>query len=323
MGIETRQSAHLATLEGGAGLLSQADGGLVRVSGPKHREALQRVLSQDVLGLRPGQGRLALLLAAKGQFRAIMAAFAGAEASWLLAPTGRGGELARSLNAYLLLSRCTAEPVTASALALLGPRWQEVIEAAGADAAALADGGWLEAHGVLWFGRTMLGVPGALVAAEDPVVLTAVRHMLEAAGALSVSAGAVELERIRAGRPAWGAELTETVLPPEVGIEAETISTSKGCYIGQETMARMQTYGHANRCLVGVRQVAGDAEPPSLPAPLAAVGEDKPRGTLTSWGWHPQHGGVGLALVKRELAQPGTRLAGDGRELLVTQLPIW
>ncbi len=323
MGIETSQSAQLETLESGAGLHSPADGGLVRVSGQEHREALQRVLSQDVLGLKPGQGRLALLLAARGQFRAIMAVFAGAEASWLLAPTGRGEELARSLNAYLLLSRCKAEPVAARAFAVLGPRWREVIEAAGADAAALADGGWLEVHGVLWFGRTMLGVSGALAAAEDPGVLAAVRYQLEAAGALPVSAGAVELERIRAGRPAWGAELTGTVLPPEVGIEAETISYSKGCYIGQETIARMQTYGHPNRCLAGLRQVAGDAEPPSLPAPLAAVGEDKARGTLTSWGWHPEHGGVALALVKRDLAEPGARLAGGGREFEVTRLPIW
>jgi folate-binding protein YgfZ len=323
MGFEPDLIAQLGSLEGGAGYLPLADVGLVRVAGPGHREALQRVLSQDVLGLRPGQGRLALLLASKGQFRALMAVFAGAESTLLLAPSGRSGELARSLSPYLLLSRCTAEPAAASALAVLGPRWWEVVEGAGADATAPADGGWLERAGVLWFGRTMLGVPGAVAAAGEPDALAAVEQAVRAAGAVPVSAGAVELERIRAGSPAWGAELTGTVLPPEAGIETETISTSKGCYIGQETIARMQTYGHPNRCLVGLCQSAGDADAPALPVPLTAAGEDKVRGTLTSWGWHPRHGGVALALVKRELSEPGTRLVGGGHEFQVTRLPIW
>jgi folate-binding protein YgfZ len=323
MGFEPDLIGQLGILDGGAGYVPQADAGLVRVAGPGHREALQRVLSQDVLGLKPGQGRLALLLASKGQFRALMAVFAGGESTLLLAPSGRGGELARSLSPYLLLSRCTAEPVSAGALAVLGPRWREIVQDAGAVAAAPADGGWLERSGVLWFGRTMLGVPGAFAATAEGDVLAALEQTVRAAGAVQVSAGAVELERIRAGSPAWGAELTGTVLPPETGIETETISTSKGCYIGQETIARMQTYGHPNRCLVGLRQSAGAADAPALPVSLTAAGEHRVRGTLTSWGWHPRHGGVALALVKRELAQPGTRLVGGGREFHVTQLPIW
>jgi folate-binding protein YgfZ len=323
MTFEPSLTAQLATLESGAGLFSPADAALVRVTGPDHREALQRVLSQDVLGLKAGQGRLALLLAPKGQFRAIMAVFVGAEWSYLLAPAGRGAELARSLNTYLALSRCKAEPLKLHTLAVLGPGWREIIKAAGADGGPVAEGGWSERAGVLWLGRTMLGVPGVVAAAEDAGVLTALDQAVRAAGAAPVSATAVDLERIRAGFPAWGAELTENVLPPEVGVEAETISTSKGCYIGQETIARMKTYGHPNRCLVGLRQGAGDADVPALPVPLAAAGEEKVRGTLTSWGWHPRHGGVALALVKRELGEPGTNLSGAGREFQVTPPPIW
>jgi len=323
MAFEPDLIAQLASLEGGAAYLPLADAGLARVSGPGHREALQRVLSQDVLGLSPGQGRPALLLAPKGQFRALMAVFAGEDSTWLLAPPGRGEELARSLRPYLLLSRCTAEPAVVGAVAVLGPGRREAVAGALADAAALPEGGWLERAGVLWFGRTLLGVPGAVAAAREPDALAVLERQVRAAGAEPVSAGAVELERIRAGSPVWGAELTGTVLPPETGIDAETVSYSKGCYIGQETIARMRTYGHPNRCLAGLRQSAGDAGAPALPVPLTAAGEDKVRGTLTSWGWHPRHGGVALALVKRELAEPGTRLAGDGREFRVTRFPIW
>jgi len=312
----------LRQLEDEAGWLARAGECLVRVAGNGHREALQRVLSQDVLRLRPGEGGLALLLAPKGQFRAIMAVFAGAEQSYLLAPPGRGAELSRGLNRYLLLSRCTAEPVPAAgAVAVLGPRWWETGAAAGC--ATLPEGGWAATPGVLWFGRTLLGVPGAVAVAQDPGTLASLRHALGTSQVEPVSEAAVELARMRGGWPAWGAELTETVLPAEAGIEEETISYSKGCYVGQETVARMRTYGHPNRGLVGLRQVTGSADTPALPLPLTAAGEEKSRGSLTSCGWHPEHGGVGLALVRRELAQPGARLAGDGREFDVTSFPLW
>lgn len=309
-------------LENGAGWLPVAGESLVRVSGKGHREALQRVLSQDVLRLRPGEGGLALLLAPKGQFRAIMAVFVDGDQSYLLAPPGRGRELTRGLGTYLLLSRCAAEPVgTAGVLAVLGARWRETVAAAGG--AAPPENGWLAAPGVLWFGRTMLGVSGAVAVTQDPERMAALRGTLEATGIPRVSEGAVELARIRVGWPAWGAELTEAVLPPEVGIEGETVSYSKGCYVGQETLARMRTYGHPTRGLAGLRQLAGSVERPALPVPLAAVGEEKTRGSLTSWGLHPEHGGVGLALVRRELTQPRARLAGAGREFEVTSFPLW
>jgi hypothetical protein len=312
----------LRLLENGAGWLPLAGESLVRVSGKGHREALQRVLSQDVVRLRPGEGGLALLLAPKGQFRAIMAVFASVEASFLLAPPGRGAELSRALNTYLRLSRCAAEPVTAAGeIAVLGARFRESVDAAGG--AALPEGGWVEVLGVLWFGRTLFGVPGAVAVAQDPERLAALCGALEATGTPPVSEGAVELARIRVGWPAWGAELTETVLPPEIGIEEESVSYSKGCYMGQETLARMRTYGHPTRGLAGLRQLAGSVEKPPLPVPLSPVGEEKSRGTLTSWGWHPGCGGVGLALVRRELTQPGARLTGDGREFEVTPFPLW
>jgi folate-binding protein YgfZ len=312
----------LRQLEDGAGWLPLAGESLVRVAGNRHREALQRVLSQDILRLQPGEGGLALLLAPKGQFRAIMAVFAAAEQSYLLPPPGRGAELSRALATYLLLSRCKAEPVLAAgAIAVLGSRWREIVAAAGCT--TLAEGGWTTTPGVLWFGRALLGVPGAVAVAQDPGTLAALRDTLGAAGAEPVSEGAVELARIRVGWPAWGAELTESVLPPEVGIEGETISYSKGCYVGQETVARMRTYGHPNRGLVGLRQMTGSIEKPALPLPLTAAGEKKTRGSLTSWGLHPELGGVALALLRRERCEPGTKVTGGAREFEVTRLPLW
>ena len=316
------RSEELSALENGAGWLPVTGESLVRVSGKDHRGTLQRVVTQDILRLGQGEGALALLLAPKGQFRAIMAVFADGELSYLLAPPGRGGELTQGLATYLLLSRCKAEPVAAEGvIAVLGPRWRESVSAAGG--AALRENGGLATPGVLWFGRTMRGVPGAVAVAQDSRSLAALRGALEKTGTQPVSEEVVELARMRVGWPAWGAELTETVLPPEVGIEEESVSYSKGCYVGQETLARMRTYGHPTRGLAGLRQLAGSSEGPRLPLPLVVVGEEKARASLTSWGWHPARGGVGLGLVRRDLMQPGVRLAGDGREFEVTRFPLW
>ena len=314
----------LLVLDQSAGVLPLAGGCLVRVSGSGHREALQRVLSQDVLAIPEGQGKLALLLAPKGQFQAIMAVFAAAGGTYILTPPGRAEEVARRLARYLMLSRCTAEPAgEAGVLAVLGARSAEAAAGAGTDLAKLARGGWHESGEILWFGQTLLGVPGALAVAREPAAMAALEGHLAAGGAMPLSEEAVQLARIRVGWPAWGAELTETVLPPEVGLESETISYSKGCYIGQETIARLQTYGHPNRGLVGLRQTAGGEAVPALPLPLGAAGETKARGALTSLARHPEIGGVGLALVRRELTQPGTILSGDGRTFEVTPFPLW
>ena len=325
MNQEARVAEELDRLETGAGFLRLADAGLVRVTGAGHRDALQRILSQDLRTLVPGGSCLALLLAPKGQFRAIMVVFGGADATLLMAPPGRAVELAEALRKYLLLSRCDAEPVPDDdgATVLVGAGWAEAAAALGADITVLSAGGWhsgaFEARPVAWFGRSMLGVPGALLVGAGEAVL----DTLGARGVRPVLPQSVELARIRRGSPAWGAELTETVLPAEAGIDGETVSYSKGCYIGQETIARMKTYGHPTRALVGVRQIHGELGSPELPLRLAPPGEDKARGTLTSWGWHPSHGGVGLALVRSAHAVAGTRLGGAGRDFEVAPLPLW
>ncbi|TAM44073.1 MAG: hypothetical protein EPN53_17170 [Acidobacteria bacterium] len=319
MGAADRLESELAALDGGAGVVPLPEAGLVRVSGPGHLDVLQRVLSQDLTGLGPGQGRLALLLTPKGQFRAVSAVFAGAGETLLLAPPGRAAELADVLSKFLLLSRCSTTAVEEPGVAVVGAGWLDAATAVSADPAVVAEGGLTATPDGLLFGRTMLGVAGATVVGPKD----ATERALRAAGAREVSREAVELLRIRHGAPAWGRELTGTTLPPEVGIEADTISYTKGCYIGQETIARMATYGHPTRTLAGLRQVAGTPDRPELPLPLTAAGEDRPRATLTSWGRHPRHGGAGLALVRRELAVPGTRLSAPDRAFEIAPFPLW
>ncbi|HVN76840.1 MAG TPA: hypothetical protein VMT19_11020 [Thermoanaerobaculaceae bacterium] len=325
MSHESRIAGELEQLERRAGFLPLEGAGLVRVTGPGHRDVLQRVLSQDLRALAPGAGTLALLLAPKGQFRALMAVFAGADETLLMAGPGRAAALAEALRRYLALSRCAAEAVAdrGGATAIVGARWLESAAALGGDPGVLADGGWhaasLVGRPVSWFGRTPLGVPGAVLTEGGEELAEELRGH----GVRALLPETVHLARLRRGAPAWGAELTDSVLPPEVGIDEEAISYSKGCYVGQETIARMKTHGHPTRVLVGVRQTRGEPNGPALPVPLTRTGEEKVRGTLTSWGWHPEAGGVGLALVRLELAVEGTQLGGAGREFKVAGFPLW
>ncbi len=319
----------LAAIEAGVGSLTLPGGDLLRLSGSDPLGALDRVISQDVRSLSDGAGRLALLLAAKGQFRALMAVFRARDEVLLLAPPEHGADLALALGAYLKFSRVVVERMSCSggATLLLGSAWPRVAERLGVTPGSLTAGGCASSgetgERLFWLGTTFTGAPGAVVVAESEPVRRHVDETTAAAGAVVLGREAIELDRIRRGFPAWGRELTETVLPPEVGLETLTISYSKGCYIGQETIARLRTYGHPNRALVGVRQIGGPDDAPSPPFGLAAAGEDKVRGQLTSCGCHPALGWVGLALVRRELAAPGTTMSGSGRTFTVTALPLW
>jgi folate-binding protein YgfZ len=139
----------------------------------------------------------------------------------------------------------------------------------------------------------------------------AVRRVLLAAGALAASAEMLESLRIEAGIPRWGFELTETVLPDEVGLrERGFISDSKGCYIGQETVARIKTYGHVNRNLV---RLLLEGEAPASGSEIFFEGENV--GAVTSAARAAGSGpAAALGYVRRERAAPGTRLLVRTRE---------
>jgi folate-binding protein YgfZ len=132
-------------------------------------------------------------------------------------------------------------------------------------------------------------------------------------------ADAVEAARIEAGAPLFGRDITLENLPQEVGRDAQAISFTKGCYLGQETVARIDALGHVNKLLVGVK-FAGD-QLPAARTPLRAGG--KSAGEVTSAAWSPRLGAVlALAYVKRLLAKPGTRLESDAGSAEVVALPL-
>ena len=290
---------------------------LLRVTGNQPLAALDRIVSQAVKDLAPGEGKLTLVLHARGQFRGLFVVLGEVGGALLLAPPDRANDVAKGLERYVALSRCRIEPMAGVGTAtLVGPGWEAVAAGFGAELERLRRGGW-SATGegderLIWCGWTLLGVAGAVVAFTAEAARQALARCLAQVGAVAVEPEAIEIARIAAGWPAWGAELTDATLPPEIAVLDElAISYRKGCYTGQETIARMKTYGHPNWRLVRLCQVAGPTEKPELPADLFAPDSDKPTGRLTTWAWHPDRGGGALAMLHRT-APPEVRLHDRG-----------
>ena len=185
----------LAEIERGLAAATRPGLALLRLTGPDRVETLHRVVSQDVKTLQAGQGKLALLLAAKGQFRALMEVFAAPGELWLLAPVGHGDSLADSLRRYLAFSKSALEPAAPvrAPILLLGPRWTEVAAAAGAPVEALASGGMAvtdqAGESVRWFGQTLGGVPGALAFAPSDAAADSLELLARSLGATEVGGG--------------------------------------------------------------------------------------------------------------------------------------
>jgi folate-binding protein YgfZ len=147
--------------------------------------------------------------------------------------------------------------------------------------------------------------------------LATVSAALEAAGAVRVSSATAEVVRVESGRPRYGIDLDENTIPQEAGLNERAVSFTKGCYVGQETVARLYYKGKPNRHLRGLRL----SEPLPAGAELRLGG--RPVGRLGSSVLSPVHGTIGLALVRRE-AEPGTTVSvdTDGASALVTELPF-
>ena len=144
---------------------------------------------------------------------------------------------------------------------------------------------------------------------------------LEGAAARSVGSGVWEALRLEAGRPAFGADLTEDHIPVEAGVHTRAIDYQKGCYTGQEVIVRIRDRGHVNRHLR--RLVLGDSPVPPEGTALFAAGSERSVGEITSAATSPRGGTLALGYVRREVEVPGTLHLGapDGPEIRVEPLP--
>jgi folate-binding protein YgfZ len=296
------------------GMLERSDRRLLVVSGPDAVEYLQGQLTNDVEALGVGEGQHSALLDRKGHMQADMRVLRPtAEELWIETEAAALEAALRHLSMYSIGREVEIADASEerAVLSLIGPRSVEI-----AGGAALPEHACEEI--------AIAGVECLAVGTRDGIDLIAaaadrerLREALREAGAVEVSPEAVEILRIEAGVPRFGAEMGAETMPAEAGIVEQAVSFTKGCYIGQETVARLHYKGRPNRHLRGLR-LSGVAEPG---APLR-LGE-KEVGRLGSAAVSPAFGPIGLAIVRRE-AEPGSELAvgEDGVTAEVVALPF-
>jgi len=296
------------------GLLDRSERGKLMVSGSEAAEYLQGQLTNDVEALQPGEGQYAALLDRKGHMQADMRVLrSGPDEIWIDTEPEALAAALRHLEMYKIGREVAIADLTGerAILSLIGPRSVEI-----AATAALPE----HANEAAKLG----GVECLAVGTADGIDLIAksgdagdLREALTDAGAVEVGPEAAEVVRIEAGVPRFGAEMSAETMPAEASIVERAVSFTKGCYIGQEPVARLHYKGRPNRHLRGLELSA-----PAAPGASLRLGE-KEVGRVGSACLSPARGPIALAIVRRE-AEPGTELAvgEDGVTARVIDLPF-
>jgi len=304
-------------LTSACGLVDRSERGKLALTGVQAAELLNGQVTNDVTALEPGSGQYAAFLTPKGKMLGDLR----------ILRTERELHLdceRPALQALFDLLRRGAigwqaelhkRTVQEALLSLVGPRARAV---AGLEELPAEEHACVE---------TTVGGVAVLAAATDVGVdlfcasgdAPALRAALVELGAVEVPERAAEVVRVESGRPRYGIDVDDTTIPQEAGLNPRAVSFTKGCYVGQETVARLHWRGKPNRHLRGLR----------LSGPGAATGDvlvaDSGRevGRLGSVAVSPRFGPIGLALVRREV-EPGASVSvgGGGVTAEVVELPF-
>jgi folate-binding protein YgfZ len=300
---DTSTDAHRAMTEGCA-VVDRSERGKLALTGPEAKDFMQGQVTNDVEGLEPGSGCYAAFLTHKGKMLGDLRILdAGGEllldcervALQDLFTMIRRHKLGRDVE----LHKRTLE---SGLLSLIGPDARRIAGATDLPQEEHAHRAGRIGGAAVRLIATDLGVDVLCEAADtEPVAAT-----LIAAGAVPAAEDAAEVRRVETGRPRYGIDLDENVIPQEAGLNERAVSFEKGCYVGQETVARLHFRGKPNRHLRGLR-LSG----PAASGDALRLGE-REVGRLGSVVASPRYGPIALALVRRE-AQPGDTVAvGDG-----------
>lgn len=318
-----------AAVRRAAGLFRLEGRGLIEVRGRDRVRWLDGMVTNDVAALAPGpecSGCYALLLTQQGRIVADLHVLLREQAFWLETAASAVRPASLHLERYIVADDVELADRSGSfaRLAVEGPAALGILESALGGAVSLArdacadlvlGGAEVTVAAFGWSGQPayQIFVPAGAEAAVRAVLCRAgeARELVEG------DAEALEILRIEAGLPRLGAELGEDVLPAEARLE-RAISTTKGCFTGQEVVARMATRGRVSHRLVGLC-FQGESVP-AAGQPLLAAG--RPIGEVTSACLSPQFGAIALAFVRLPHDAPGTELSAGDLRALVSPLPF-
>lgn len=285
----------------GCGLLDAREDGKLLLRGSEAAGLLDGQVSNDVGALEPGEGCEAALLTGKGRMLAPLRVVRRADGYLLLTERSTLQELFDRLRTGGLGwdAEIVKQTLELSRIELVGPQTDAVLSAAGYEPPPPALHG-CSADAI----RTPYGAELLVPAADEAPA----RKALLTAGALPAGEDLAELLRVEEGRPRWGHELDESAMPEETGRVDELVSFTKGCYVGQETVARLHWKGKPNRFL---RRLLLDGPATQGQAITLPDAPERELGTIGTVADSPTGGAVALAMVRRE-AEPGARVLVGG-----------
>ena len=286
----------------------------LRIAGAKAGDVLTGLVTNDVLALETGQGQYAAALTPRGRIVADVRIFAD-EGSFLVDVSPRAADgWSTMVKKYVNPRLATYQDETASHrdIGVFGAQARHIVsEITGVNATALtALAPYSHATVSIDGARALvakvpdLGVDGyeIFIPADS---FTALWDRAVASGASPGGLEAWEIGRVEAGRPEWGIDIDDSTIPQEANLDdLDAISYTKGCYVGQEVVARVHFRGHVNRHLRGLR--SADASPPPTGATLHDSGGQQV-GEIKSAVASPRLGGIALGMVRREV-ELGTQL---------------
>lgn len=314
----------------GVGLLDCSYQAVLEVSGPDRVMFLHGMLTNDIQKLQPGEGCYATLVTAQARLIADLRVYAFPDVIWLDCLAERKEKVLETLKKFIISEQVELRDRNAdfAILSLQGPKAQELLDGIlAAPLPTLQEFQHLECA----IGPTQIHVIKHAHTGEGGFDLIVPKdnaklfwEKLLDAGAQPVGMQAFNILRIEAGIPWFGVDMDEANLPMEANLEDKAISYSKGCYIGQEIIARVKTYGEVAKRLRGL--ILDGSEP--VPMGTKIFKEDAKIGEITSSVFSPTlNKPIALGYVQRGSNEPGTLVTVKAGEKLfraqVVSLPFY
>jgi len=320
-------SDEYAALTDWAGFVDLGDRTQIEISGDDRSPFLHNLTTNAIKSLQPGQGCEAFVLDVRGHTLGHLLIFCTPHSLVIDSVAGQSTRLAAHFERYHIRERVEIHDRTAEwgDLLLSGVRSREILESLGAIPAAAFLSGPLShcqtrlADHTVWLRNFALCGSGGFLISVARESIAPIAAALAEAGAIACGSAALEAVRIEAAWPTYGIDITDKNLPQEVGRTAQAISFTKGCYLGQETVARIDALGHVNKTLCRVRFAGHDVPQPGTELHAA----DGAVGAVTSADFSPRLSApLALAYIRRGFNSPGTKLSSAFGDATVVALPI-
>ncbi len=317
-----------SALTAGAGFVNVSGRTQIEITGDDRAAFLHNLTTAPIRSLQPGQRCEAFVLDVRGHTLGHLLVFCTPHSLVIDADAGENERLAGHFERYHIREKieiCDRSGQWGELLIAGNKSWSMLESLIDGNSPSAVSGQQVShcqtrlADQTAWLRNVEIIGAGSMLVSAPRESIDLISAALAAAGIWACGCSALASLRIEAGWPRFGTDITDKNLPQEIGRTAQAISFTKGCYLGQETVARIDALGHINKTLCGVR-FSG----PELPAVGTEIrAGDAVAGTVTSAAFSPRLSApLAFAYIRRGFEQAGTKLTGSSGDAEVVALPL-